>query len=95
MFVLNEIKEPKWLSKIVNTELIKYYEHVSGRDDNDHLKRLVVYGKLAGISPRGRSPRRYSDQIKECTKTSFSESARKALNRDKLRNVITEATSLN
>lgn len=49
--VLREIKEPRRLLQIVNSELLKYF-HVTRRD-NDDLERLVVYGKLEGTRLRG------------------------------------------
>lgn len=62
--VLSKAKEPRHLSQIANTKI--YFGHVTRRN-NDYLERLVIFVKLEGSRPRGRSLRKSSDEIKQCT----------------------------
>lgn len=44
--------------------VVCYFDHVA-RKDTDNLERLMMTGKVEGQTPRGRSPKQWSDQISE------------------------------
>lgn len=88
--VADEIQIPDQLSKIINRSILKYYGHISRRDD-DNLERLIIQGKMEGKRPRGRSPRRWTDQVKELSKRPLAECSRIAKNREEWREVVLAA----
>ncbi|CAH0668805.1 unnamed protein product [Spodoptera exigua] len=49
--------------------------------DNDSIERLVVQGKVEGTRPRGRSPMRWTDQVKSAVGTRVSDCTRQSANR--------------
>lgn len=90
--ILDVIQEPQRLSQTVYSRILRYFGHVSRRE-NDNLDRLIVQGKLEGRRPRGRSPKRWADQIKDLTNTSIIEATRDATNRDRWRDIVRRATT--
>ncbi|KAL4709092.1 hypothetical protein ACJJTC_015631 [Scirpophaga incertulas] len=53
-----------------------------------HLERLVVTGKIEGKRPRGRSPKRWSDQIVEELQIPVSDALHQATERDQWRRLV-------
>lgn len=64
--VLKELKieNAQRLSQTCLSKVLKYFGHIARRSD-DNLERLIVTGKVEGKRPRGRSPKRWTDQIRE------------------------------
>lgn len=89
--ILEELGIQERLSSVVKRRILKYFGHVTRRKD-DNLEKLVVQGKPEGKRPRGRSPRRWIDQVKEFTGTPFQENIRNASDRDKWRNIAQTTT---
>lgn len=85
--VLTEIDEPTRLSRMIYARITKFFGHVERRDP-DNLERLVVQGKVQGARPRGRSPKRWTDQIKELTGYSLNEASEKVRHRSRWRTVV-------
>uniref|UniRef100_A0A2H1W6A5 SFRICE_033100 n=1 Tax=Spodoptera frugiperda TaxID=7108 RepID=A0A2H1W6A5_SPOFR len=55
--------------------------------DNDSLDRLVVQGKVEGCRPRGRSPMRWTDQVKAMVGDPVHECTRLTTNRERWRDI--------
>ncbi|KAL4707431.1 hypothetical protein ACJJTC_008616 [Scirpophaga incertulas] len=79
------------LSTTVQSHILTFFGHVSRRGD-DSIERLVVQGRVEGTRPRGRSPMRWTDQIKAATKCSVCECTRKAAVRDEWRRITKSIT---
>ncbi|KAL4704572.1 hypothetical protein ACJJTC_017827 [Scirpophaga incertulas] len=58
------------------------------RRDTSNLERLVVTGKIEGKRPRGRSPKRWSDQIVEELQIPVSDALHQATERDQWRRLV-------
>uniref|UniRef100_A0A2H1W580 SFRICE_019159 n=1 Tax=Spodoptera frugiperda TaxID=7108 RepID=A0A2H1W580_SPOFR len=61
--------------------------------DNDSLDRLVVQGKVESSRPRGRSPMRWTDQVKAMVGNPVHECTRLTTNRERWRDIVRRATS--
>ncbi|CAH2244837.1 jg23048 [Pararge aegeria aegeria] len=63
--ILQEIGIKKRLSALVQSRILKFFGHVSRRE-SDSIERLVVQSKVEGteVGRSGRSPMRWTDQIK-------------------------------
>ncbi|KAL4705422.1 hypothetical protein ACJJTC_002260 [Scirpophaga incertulas] len=66
---------------------VRYFGHVARRDTSN-LERLVVTGKIEGKRPRGRSPKRWSDQIVEELQIPASDALHQATERDQWRRLV-------
>ncbi|KAL4713787.1 hypothetical protein ACJJTC_012304 [Scirpophaga incertulas] len=73
------------------SRILTFFGHVSRRGD-DSIERLVVQGSVKGTRPRGRSPMRWTYQIKAATKCSVCECTRKAAGRDEWRRITKSIT---
>jgi len=71
------------LSTKIKQLILKYFEHVHRRKD-DKLEKLMVQGKVEGTRPRGRSPKRWLNLVKQFTGKSFQDSIRGERNGGKL-----------
>ncbi|CAH2244237.1 jg20181 [Pararge aegeria aegeria] len=60
--IIRELDIKQRLSTLVHSRILKFFRHVSRRHSNS-IERLVQ-GKLEGTRARGRSPMRWTDQIK-------------------------------
>ncbi|CAH2269115.1 jg17331 [Pararge aegeria aegeria] len=75
-----------------NMLCICFFGHVSRRNDVS-IERLVVQGKVEGTRARGRSPMRWTDQVKATIEAHLHECARKATVREEWRNIVKRATT--
>lgn len=89
--ILNELRIKDRLSTICRRRILQFFGHISRRE-NDNLERLIVQGKVEGKRPRGRSPTRWIDQIKEITGKSLQTNIRAAEDRQQWRRSISQHT---
>ncbi|KAJ0170427.1 hypothetical protein K1T71_013798 [Dendrolimus kikuchii] len=66
--------------------------HITRREDTS-VERLVVQGKVEGTRARGRSPMRWTDQIKSALNGPLHECTRKATVREEWRRIVKLATT--
>lgn len=87
--VLEELKMDKAqrLSTVCLQRIMRYFGHIARRS-MDNLERLMVTGKVDGKRPRGRSPKRWSDQITEQTKGPISAALHQAADRNRWRQAV-------
>ncbi|CAH2234708.1 jg4694 [Pararge aegeria aegeria] len=64
-----------------SANILSFFGHVSRRNDVS-IERLVVQGKVEGTRARGRSPMRWTDQVKATIEAPLHECARKATVRE-------------
>lgn len=64
--ILVELNVITRLSSLCMKKVLQYFGHVARRRD-DNIYRLIVMGEVQGKRSRGRSPMRWSDQIKQVT----------------------------
>ena len=67
--------------------IVQFFGHVA-RGNEDSLERLVVVGGLEGKRGRGRSPARWTDQVKTAAGTSVVGELRAAQSRDSWRRAV-------
>ena len=79
------------LYSIVQSRILTFFGHFSRRGDTS-LERLVVQGKVEGQRARGRSPMRWTDQVKAVMKDPLYECTRKAAVREEWRGIVKHAT---
>lgn len=72
------------LSTTCLQRIMRYFDHVA-RSGVDKLERLMVTGKVEGKRPRGRSPKRWSDQISEQTSGPLNAALHQAIDRSRWR----------
>ncbi|CAH0699120.1 unnamed protein product [Spodoptera exigua] len=77
---------------LVQSRILQYFGHVSRRA-SDSIERLVVQGKVEGTRPRGRSPMRWTDQLKSAVGTRVSDCTRQSANRERWREIVRRAVS--
>ncbi|CAH2226459.1 jg4165 [Pararge aegeria aegeria] len=90
--ILQEIGIKKRLSALVQSRILKFFGHVSRRE-SDSIGRLVVQGKVEGTRGRGRSPMRWTDQIKSAVGGPLHECTRLSASREKWRMLVGRVTS--
>ncbi|PZC84789.1 hypothetical protein B5X24_HaOG203779 [Helicoverpa armigera] len=90
--ILQELGVTRRLSTIVQTRILQYFGHVSRRDNNS-IERLVVQGKVEGTRSRGRSPMRWTDQVKSAVGSCVSGCTRESANRERWREIVKKAVS--
>lgn len=88
--ILTELNITTRLSTIINQSILRYFGHITRRREG--MERLVVEGKIEGKRTRGRSPLRWSDQIKSITGYSLSEAAQHAQEREEWTTTINRVT---
>lgn len=79
-----KMKNAQRLSATCLQRIMRYFGHVARRGV-DNLERLMVTGKVEGKRPRGRSPKRWSDQISEQTSGPLSAALHQATDRNRWR----------
>ncbi|CAH2242819.1 jg11752 [Pararge aegeria aegeria] len=90
--ILDELSIKQRLSSAVQVRILSFFGHVS-RSNNVSIERLVVQGKVEGSRARGRSPMRWTDQVKAANEASLHECARKATVREEWRRIVKRATT--
>ena len=85
--ILQELKIEVRLSTICLQRILRFFGHISRRGE-DGLERLVVSGTMEGQRGRGRSPTRWTDQVKRATGLSVTDALRTAECRDKWRSLV-------
>lgn len=87
--VLEELKIAKKprLSNICLRRIFEFFGHIA-RKPGDDLQKLIVTGIVDGKRPRGRSPMRWSDQIRSTLSMNVSEAVHVAENRSRWRNIV-------
>ncbi|CAH2265489.1 jg10063 [Pararge aegeria aegeria] len=91
--ILEELGITQRLSSIVQARILTFIGHVSRRD-NDSIGRLVVQGRIERTRSRGRSPMRWSEQIKAVVAVPIHECAVKAAVREEWQRIVKRATTL-
>ncbi|KAL4705114.1 hypothetical protein ACJJTC_009745 [Scirpophaga incertulas] len=79
------------LSSIVQGRIFTFFGHVSRRNDAS-VERLVVQGSVEGTRARGRSPMRWTDQVKAAVDGLLYECTRRAAVREEWRRLVKRAT---
>ncbi|PZC85948.1 hypothetical protein B5X24_HaOG214313 [Helicoverpa armigera] len=92
--ILQELGIKQRLSSLVHSRILSYFGHVCRRGEVA-IERLVAQGRVEGTRPRGRSPMRWTDQIKAVVNGSSSlyECTRKAAIREEWWRVVKLATN--
>lgn len=90
--ILQELDIKQRLSALVHKRILTFFGHVSRRGNNS-IELLVVQGKVEGTRPRGRSPMRWTDQVKSAVGGHVHECTRLSTNRDKWRLLVRRITS--
>lgn len=90
--IIQELGITQRLSAVVQSRILTYFGHVSRRN-NDSIERLVVQGKVEGVRSRGRSPMRWTDQVKSVVGNRVSDCARQSANRERWREIVWRAVS--
>lgn len=88
--ILEEVKVKDRLSTICLRRILQFFGHVARRGE-DSLEKLIVVGAVEGKRGRGRSPTRWTDQIKSATSCSVVAALRKAETREEWRRVVAQA----
>lgn len=90
--ILQELGIKQRLSAIVQSRILAFFGHVLRRGSQS-IERLVVQGKVEGTRPRGRSPMRWTDQIKSAVGGPLHECTRMTANRRRWRDIVRRITS--
>jgi len=90
--ILQELGIGQRLSSIVRTRILTFFGHVSRRGDVS-VERLIVQGKIEGTRPRGRSPTRWTDQVRAALDGPLHECTRKAAVREKWQRIVKRTTT--
>ncbi|PZC71172.1 hypothetical protein B5X24_HaOG213942 [Helicoverpa armigera] len=85
--ILRELKISSRLSTECLRKVLQYFGHIA-RKDGGNLERLIVTGKVDGKRPRGRSPIRWSDQIRFALDSTVHSALHTARDRNKWKNII-------
>lgn len=85
--ILKDLKITCRLSTICLRRIFEFFGHVARRR-GDNLEKLLVTGKLQGKRPRGRSPMRWSDQIRTNLDTTVHHALHTAQNRTSWKDII-------
>lgn len=87
--ILKQLKISTRLSTMCLKRILEYFGHIA-RKDNDNLEKLIVTGKVDGKRSRGRSPMRWSDQIRTTLDTSVYDALHVAEDRGRWSKIIKE-----
>lgn len=85
--ILTKLSIKTRLSTICLKRVLQYFGHIA-RKDGDNLEKLVVTGKVEGKRARGRSPMRWSDQIRTTLDSTVYDALRVAEDRLRWRKII-------
>ena len=61
--ILQELNITTRLSSVCLERVLRFFGHIARRGE-ESLEKLIMVGRAPGVRPRGRSPKRWSDQIK-------------------------------
>ncbi|XP_071554988.1 uncharacterized protein [Temnothorax nylanderi] len=89
--ILKELNITDRLSTICRRRVLQYFGHITRRNQ-DNLEKLIVQGKVEGKRPRGRSPSRWLDQIKDITGQPLQKNLREAEDRHCWKTVVRHCT---
>lgn len=87
--IIAELKIPMRLTTICLRRSFEYFGHIA-RKSGDNLEKLLLTGKVHGKRPRGRSPTRWTDQIKTTLDTTVCEAIHAAVDRTQWRQIVQE-----
>ncbi|KAI8442208.1 hypothetical protein MSG28_005792 [Choristoneura fumiferana] len=90
--ILQELGIKQRLSSMVQSRILTFFGHICRKEDAA-MERLVIQGKVEGTRPRGRSPMRWTDQVKAAIEGPLHASIRKAAVREEWRRIVKLATS--
>ena len=90
--ILQELGIKQRLSSIVQGRILTFFGHITRRGDTS-MERLVVQGRVEGTRARGRSPMRWTDQVKTALNRSVHECSRSAGVREQWRRLVKLATT--
>ncbi|CAH2240958.1 jg9694 [Pararge aegeria aegeria] len=79
--ILEQLRINNRLSTLCYKNVLSYFGHI-GKRLPSNMYKLILVGKVAGKRPRGRSPRRWSDQVKSHTGLPITEAIKKAEEQD-------------
>lgn len=85
--ILNQLKIKTRLSTICQQRILAYFGHLMRRGD-DNLEKLVIVGNVNGKRSRGRSPTRWTDQLKVAPSNKFCDAVRLAMDRSGWREFV-------
>ncbi|XP_038210020.1 uncharacterized protein LOC119830903 [Zerene cesonia] len=74
------------LSSTCLRRILEFFGHIA-RKRGDNLEKALITGRLEGKRPRGRSPMRWTDQVKSSALINISEAIHIAEDRDKWREI--------
>ena len=84
--ILSKLKIKTRLSTTCLRKILEYFGHIA-RKDGDNLEKCMVTGKIEGKRPRGRSPMRWTDQIRTALETSTHDALHSASDRNNWRRI--------
>lgn len=87
--IINELNIRTRLSTICDRRILKFFGHIIRRPSGN-LEKLVVQGKVEGKRLRGRSPKRWIDQVKEISDQPLERALRRAEDRTDWELVVEE-----
>ncbi|CAH2210972.1 jg14263 [Pararge aegeria aegeria] len=90
--ILRQLKITRRLSTTCLKRILEYFGHIARRD-GDNLEKIVVTGKVEGKRPRGRSPIRWSDQIRTVLDTKVHTALNVAQSRVKWLKIVQKVVS--
>lgn len=83
--IIKELGIRERLETTVRKRVLKFFGHII-RQDN--IETITIQGKIEEMRGRGRSPTRYTDQLRKLTGRTFAECARAAKNREEWHEMI-------
>ncbi|TLM35327.1 hypothetical protein FEC37_18570, partial [Acinetobacter baumannii] len=75
------------LSTVCLKRILEYFGHIA-RKDGDILEKLMITGKVEGNRSRGRSPTRWSDQIRTALDSTVYSALHDAVDRGKWKKIL-------
>ena len=85
--ILRELNVKTRLSSLCLRRILEFFGHIA-RKEGHNLEQLMVTGKVDGRRPRGRSPIRWSDQIRTSLNTNLHEALHGAKDRHRWRDIV-------
>lgn len=89
--ILRQLRIKTRLSTYVNQQYLKYFGHIARR--SEAMEKLIIEGKVNGRRPRGRSPSRWVDQMKNLIGESLKDAIHHAQDREAWRQTIDGLTT--
>ena len=74
----NGRNDPERLKEVIKKRKLKFFGHQIRRG---RKTKVLIQGNVDGIRQRGRPKKNWADNLKECSKHSFSELSRRAEDR--------------